>query len=169
MSILEKWTRSCIEISTSIPSQSMTLERSRDTLANWPLVDENNQPIRDEEGNALQLPTEDELKAAYDAAARAARVANEAARAAQKQWELLQKDHTNDTRAEDSLIRYLSNPKSIDWHQLIENIAEYGRESGYTLAHYKRALDKFVSHFDPSLRPITEEMGANEMATFMSN
>jgi hypothetical protein len=50
---------------------------------------------------------------------------------------------------------------------MIENIAEYGRESGYTLAHYKRALDKFISHFDPSLRPITEEMGANEMATFM--
>jgi hypothetical protein len=50
-----------------------------------------------------------------------------------------------------------------------EKIAEYDRESGYTLALYKRALDKFISHFDPSLRPITEEMGANEMATFMSN
>jgi hypothetical protein len=52
---------------------------------------------------------------------------------------------------------------------MIANIAEYGRESGYTLAHYKRALDRFVSHFDPSLRPITEKMGANEMATFLSN
>jgi hypothetical protein len=125
------------------------MERSRDALANWPLVDENNQPICDEEGNALQLPTEDELKAAYDAAARAARVANEAARAAQKQWELLQKDHTTDTRAEDSLIRYLSDPQSIDWHRMIENIAEYGCESGYTMAHYKRALDKFFHTLTP--------------------
>jgi hypothetical protein len=96
------------------------MERSRDALANWPLVDENNQPICDEEGNALQLPTEDELKAAYGAAARAARVANEAARAAQKQWELLQKDHTTDTRAEDSLIRYLSDPRGIDWHRMMK-------------------------------------------------
>jgi hypothetical protein len=143
--------------------------RARDALANWPLVNENNLPIRNAEGNPLQWPTEEELKAAYDTAARAARVVNEAARAAQQQWKLLQKDHTNDTRAEYSLIRYLSDPKTIDWLRTIENIAEYGRESGYTLAHYKRALGRFVSHFDPSLRPITEKMEANEMATFLSN
>jgi hypothetical protein len=29
--------------------------------------------------------------------------------------------------------------------------------------------DRFVSHFDPYLRPITEKMGANELATFLSN
>jgi hypothetical protein len=129
--------------------------RARDALANRPLVNKNNQPIRDAKGHPLQRPTEDELKAAYETTARATRVANEAARAAQQQWELLQKDHTNDTRAEGSLIRYLSDPKTIDWHRTISNIAEYGHESGYTLAHYKRALDRFVSHFDPSLRPIT--------------
>jgi hypothetical protein len=48
-------------------------------------------------------------------------------------------------------------------------MVKYSRDSGYTLTHYKRVLVRFVSHFDPPLRPITENMEATKMATFLSN
>jgi hypothetical protein len=79
---------------------------ARDTLAN--------RPARNDVGDPIPAPTEDELREDYEVAARAARVANEIAKVAPQQWELLQKDHANDTQAEDSLNRYLSEPKTID-------------------------------------------------------
>jgi hypothetical protein len=109
------------------------------------------------------------LRIVYDTGARNARIANEAAKQHRRRWELLQKESVSDTRVEDSLVRYFSNPKRIDWYSTIREIMSYGSSVGYTHQHYKKALDRFVSHFEASLRPITENMGANEMATFLSN
>ncbi len=36
--------------------------------------------------------------------------------------------------------------KDIDWHVTINNLHALGRELGYTLNHYNRAMNRFVSY-----------------------
>jgi hypothetical protein len=83
-------------------------------------------------------------------------------------WVLLKRDSENDTRTEDSLIRFLSD-KNPDWFATIENVKNFGERVGYDERHYKTCLDRLVSYYTPKIRVITEKMVANDLATFLSN
>ncbi len=44
-----------------------------------------------------------------------------------------------------------------------------GSEAGYTLAHYNRAMKRFVSYFKPILSPLIEGLDANATARFLQS
>jgi len=83
-------------------------------------------------------------------------------------WDLLQRDHDNDIRAEDALLVFVDTQhKNVDWYVLVRNLRAFGEPKGYTLDHYKRALDRFIGFFAPSLKPVTDELQAVELAQFL--
>jgi len=55
----------------------------------------------------------------------------------------------------------------IDWHTTIENIQELGRELGYTLAHYNKVMNRFVSYYKPQYSHLIRGMDANATARFL--
>ena len=116
-------------------------------------------------------PGRDDLQFAYERGAYQARVRNRAARAHQPTWALLARQVDVDTRSEDVLIRYLPGRelKEPDWYYTVRELRRHGEAHGYTLAHFKSALDRMVSHFDAKMRIVTEHMDANQMATYLSN
>ena len=51
----------------------------------------------------------------------------------------------------------------------MRNLKLAGESVGYDERHYKHALDRLVSFFQPQLRPVTERMAAIELARFLLN
>ena len=105
----------------------------------------------------------------FDNGVRAARTANNLARQRPQNWTPLAREDENDVRMEDSQIRYLTGKKEVDWHRTVKNLANFGARKGYTEQHFKSAFDRFVSFFNPSLRPTTENMTAEKIARFLSS
>jgi hypothetical protein len=99
---------------------------------------------------------------------RAARTANRLAQTRVKNWVLLKRELPNDTRVEDSLLRYVDeHRKKPEWGIVITNLKNYGEKNGYDLVHYKQALDRWISFFLPSLQKITESMTPNEVVNLL--
>ena len=72
---------------------------------------------------------------------------------------------------EDTAIRYIDFQKRAenrtpDWHAITRNLKLAGESVGCDERH---ALDKFVSFFQPQLRPVTERMPAIELVRFLLN
>ena len=88
---------------------------------------------------------------------RAARLANIAALRHTKKWELLKRELPNDTRIEDSLLRFTDeNRRKPEWNTVVQNLKRHGEANGYDMIHFKQALDRWISFFLPSLQKITE-------------
>jgi hypothetical protein len=101
---------------------------------------------------------------------RAARTANRLAQTRVKNWVLLKRELPNDTRVEDSLLRYVDeHRKKPEWGIVITNLKNYGEKNGYDLVHYKQALDRWISFFLPSLQKITESMTPNEVVNLLTS
>jgi hypothetical protein len=85
-----------------------------------------------------------------------------------RQWELMQRDSSNDIRQEDSLLVFID-PKHtiIDWYTVVKNIKKFGEPLGYTEQHYLNVMQRFVGYFAPALKPITDELNAIELAKFL--
>ncbi len=113
--------------------------------------------------------TQDDLNTSYENAIREARTHNTRARQFASKWELLVREEDNDTRSEDTVVRYQKGDKVPDWFATIRNVSDFGKRRGYTLNHYKAMLDRFVSFFNPEFRVITDRMDADSMASFLSN
>jgi len=110
------------------------------------------------------------LQTAYNNAKIAQINANRAAEAAAPIWVLCQRSESNDTRAEDMIIRYIDDAhKTIDWHSTIQSLHTLGQSLGYTLEHYNNAMNRFVSFFKPSLSSLIAGMNANETARFLQS
>jgi hypothetical protein len=100
--------------------------------------------------------TKKKRKAYYDGCERARRH-NEAAKDKDPMWILVDKDDECNTRDEDTMLRYLDQKKeAIDWYASMINLSSYGSRTGYTMNHYKRCIDRWVSYFAPNMRPVTE-------------
>jgi hypothetical protein len=113
--------------------------------------------------------TEAEIDAAYNEGCERARRHNRKAKTVEPNWVMAEKDGENDTREEDTNIRYVDNLRTrIDWYVSIRNLAAYGKRSGYNMNHYKRCIDRWVSFFSPHLRPVTDSQSANEAASYLS-
>ena len=83
-------------------------------------------------------------------------------------WELLQREANNDIRGEDALLIFTdSQHKIVDWYAVANNLRQFGEPLGYTNQHYKRALDRFVGFFSPSLKAVTDNLEAVELAQFL--
>ena len=83
---------------------------------------------------------------------------------------MIKKETPNDTRIEDSLLRYSDEQrKKHEWHRVIANLKKYGESNGYDTIHCKQALDRWISFFLPSLQKITENMDPDEVATLLIN
>ena len=117
---------------------------------------------------AQAAPTEAALQIIINDAMLAARTANRLAQTRVRNWVLLKRELHNDTRIEDSLLRYLDEDrKKPEWSRVISNLKQYGESAGYTLDHYKQALDRWISFFLSSLQNVTGSMGANEIAKLL--
>ena len=83
-------------------------------------------------------------------------------------WEIMQRQGNNDIRQEDSLLIFLdTSRKQPHWYKIIHNLKAYGEQSGYTLNHYKRCLDRFVGFFAPHLSPVTDNLEPVDLAKFL--
>jgi hypothetical protein len=108
------------------------------------------------------------LHAVFTNARNAQIVANRAADREIPNWVKCQRTEQNDTKSEDMLIIYTDeSQKKVDWYQTIRNLDNLGFDLGYTLPHYARAMQRFVSYFNPSLTSLIQGMDANEMARFL--
>jgi len=108
------------------------------------------------------------LAAAVQAAAAAARNANAAAAAEAPAWNLLQREIAGDTRQEDALLVFTdAQHKQPDWYTVVRNLKHFGEPLGYNNDHYKRCLDRFVGYFAPSLKPVTDDLNATDLAKFL--
>jgi hypothetical protein len=132
-------------------------------------VEEAGYAARDTAVQAAQVvPTEAAQQTIINDAMRAARTANRLAQTRVKNWVLLKRELPNDTRVEDSLLRYVDeHRKKPEWGIVITNLKNHGEKSGYDSVHYKQALDRWISFFLPSLQKITENMTPNEVVTLL--
>jgi hypothetical protein len=113
-------------------------------------------------------PNEAAQQALLNDGMRAARTANRLAQTRIKNWVLLKRELPNDTRVEDSLLRYVDeHRKKPEWGIVITNLKNHGEKSGYDTVHYKQALDRWISFFLPSLQKITESMTPNEVVNLL--
>ena len=74
---------------------------------------------------------------------------------------------------EDTATRYMdfqkrAEDRTPDWHTITRNLKLAGESVGYDERHYKHGSDRFVSFFQPQLRPVTERMQAIELARLKS-
>ena len=68
---------------------------------------------------------------------RAARLANIAALRHTKKWELLKRELPNDTRIEDSLLRFTDeNRRKPEWNTVVQNLKRHGEANGYDMIHF---------------------------------
>jgi hypothetical protein len=119
--------------------------------------------------NNPKLTEEEKTKAYFDGCEKA-RKHNEAAKNMNPTWILVEKDDECNTRDEDTMLRHLDQKKVvIDWYASIRNLSSYGARTGYTMNHYKRCIDRWVSYFAPNMRPVTDQMDANEAASYLSS
>lgn len=117
---------------------------------------------------ADNLPTNAQLTAEYDRARAHQEGVNRTVARTAPIWTLLQRDSTNDVRQEDSMLVFLDlQHKQVDWYTVVKNLKRFGEPIGYNEDHYKRALDRFVGFFAPSLKPVTDELPALELAQFL--
>ena len=117
---------------------------------------------------------QDKANKAYERGSKIARDRNAIARRQPQNWTLLKRAGLNDSRMEDTAIRYMdfqkrSEDRTPDWHAITRNLKLAGESVGYDERHYKHALDRLVSFFQPQLRPVTERMTAIELARFLLN
>ena len=83
-------------------------------------------------------------------------------------WTPLKREDTNDARHEDSLLIYKDDrQKELNWQTTINKIKSYGKEVGYSTAHYRSCLDRLVSYFTPNLSEIMAELQADEIAKYL--
>jgi hypothetical protein len=114
--------------------------------------------------------TEEEKTKAYYDGCKKARKHNKTAKNTSPTLILVEKDDECNTRDEDTMLRYLDQKKEvIDWHASIRNLSSYGARTGYSMQHYKRCIDRWVSYFAPNMRPVTDQMDANEAASYLSS
>ena len=114
--------------------------------------------------------TPEQLQAAYNEAKIQQHQANRDAEQQPPDWVLCQRTENNDTRLEDTIIRFLDDEhKQVDWHATITNLHDLGRDLGYTLPHYNRVMNRFVTHFNPSISSLINGMNANETARFLQS
>jgi hypothetical protein len=117
-----------------------------------------------------QKAKQDELENAYREGCDKARKFNITAKDEEQNWVLAEKDGENDTKEEDSNIQFMDGKReSIDWYRSTIDMAAYGQRVGFSMQHYKRCIDRWVSYFSPNKRPIIEQMTANEAASFLSS
>ena len=117
---------------------------------------------------AIPPPDEAALNRIYLDARQQQMTANREADNQEPVWELCQRSGPNDTHQEDTTLRFMDNSHTeIDWHTTIENIQELGRELGYTLAHYNKVMNRFVSYYKPQYSPLIRGMDANATARFL--
>ena len=114
---------------------------------------------------------QDKENKANERGSKNARDRNATARRQHQNWVLLKRAGLNDSRMEDTAIRYMDFQKQAedrmpDWHAITRNLLA-GESVGYNERHYKHALDRLVSFFQPQLRPVTERMTAIELARFL--
>jgi hypothetical protein len=113
--------------------------------------------------------TEIEIEEAFREGYEKARRHNRKAKNVGPERVMSEKDGENDTREEDTNIRYLDSQRTkIDWYVSVRNLATYGKRTGYSMSHNKRCLDRWVSYFTPNLRPVTEGQTANEATSYLS-
>ena len=117
---------------------------------------------------------QDKANKASERGSKIARDRNAIARRQPQNWTLLKRAGLNDSRMEDTAIRYMdfqkrSEDRTPDWHAITRNLKLAGESVGYDERHYKHALDRLVSFFQPQLRPVTERMTAIELARFLLN
>jgi hypothetical protein len=132
-------------------------------------VEEAGYAVRDAAVQAAQpAPNDAAQQVLLNDGMRAARTANRLAQTRVKNWVLLKRELPNDTRVEDSLLRYVDeHRKKPEWGIVITNLKNYGEKNGYDLVHYKQALDRWISFFLPSLQKITESMTPNEVVNLL--
>jgi len=112
--------------------------------------------------------TAEEIEAAEDTAREEQEEANNRAALEAPEWELLQRDSNNDVRGEDALLVFTdTSHKTVDWYSVIRNLKQFGEPLGYTLDHYKHALDRFVGFFAPGLKAVTDALEAVPLAQFL--
>jgi hypothetical protein len=117
---------------------------------------------------AQPAPNDAAQQVLFNDGMRAARTANRLAQTRVKNWVLLKRELPNDTRVEDSLLRYVDeHRKKPEWGIVITNLKKHGEKSGYDTVHYKQALDRWISFFLPSLQKITESMTPNEVVKLL--
>ena len=98
----------------------------------------------------------------------AAHLQNDAAAAAIPVWELIQKDTANNSHDEDALLAFTDTKhKQPDWFKVMKNLKESGEKAGYTLQHYRKCIDRFISYFTPELTLVTETMETVDLAKFL--
>ena len=83
-------------------------------------------------------------------------------------WEILEKNTENDSRIEDTLLRYADKDRQRpEWSITLENFKKYGEKHGYGEEHFKLTLDRWISWFEPSLQTVTNEMKAEDIAKLL--
>ena len=117
---------------------------------------------------------QDKANKAYERGRTNARERNATARRQPQNWVLMKRAGLNDSRMEDTAIRYMDFQKRAedgmpDWHAITRNLKPESLYVGYDKRHYKHAFDRLVSFFQPQLRPVTERMPAIELARFLLN
>ena len=104
----------------------------------------------------------------YTRARNAAIIANGQARQQIPVWELCTRTEPNDTRVEDTLLVFLDDThRQVDWYATVFNIRDAGEAMGYTLEHYNRVMNRFVSYYEPKLLPSLRDLDANNAARFL--
>ena len=112
--------------------------------------------------------TQEQRQAEHDRASAEQQTFNDAAALQPPVWEIMQRQGNNDIRQEDSLLIFLDTQrKQPHWYKIIHNLKAYGEQSGYTLNHYKRCLDRFVGFFAPHLSPVTDNLEPVDLAKFL--
>ena len=112
--------------------------------------------------------TQEQRQAEHDRASAEQQTFNDAAALQPPVWEIMQRQGNNDIRQEDSLLIFLDTQrKQPHWYKIIHNLKTYGEQSGYTLNHYKRCLDRFVGFFAPHLSPVTDNLEPVDLAKFL--
>ena len=115
-------------------------------------------------------PDDAQLNRIYHQARQAQLNANHQADLEAPQWTLCQRSCPNDTTQEDMAIRYTPKDhghKELDWHATILNLRDLGEQLGYTLDHYNKAMNRWVTYYKPSLSPLITDMDANQTARFL--
>jgi hypothetical protein len=83
-------------------------------------------------------------------------------------WKILKRDSTNECRGEDALLQFTDIAhKNVDYYAVVHALKKFGESLGYTEQHFKACLTRFISFFNPSLRPVVSELNANELARFL--
>ena len=97
---------------------------------------------------------QDKAIKAYERGSKSARERKVTARHHPQNRVLLKRAGLNDSRMEDTAIRYMDFQKRVKdrtphWHTMTRNLKLVGESVGYDERHYKCALDRLVSFFQP--------------------